>query len=320
MLRYKEYRLAKPDESISKQISHLIITQNGSIFHEVELNRIIEKKFNTELFYLVDDPDNIQHAAVIHLTRKRFGIKQYNIRPLYDIPYAGFIGEAIIDLNDFSVNCFESFCYAGFPYIKKHDDLNNTSFGETAMVDLTLNEDEIFNNVIASKRRNMIRKAINSGITVNAYFDSEGLNIFWPMLSELHKKLGYVKLTYDYYNELFQKFSSKKQAYILIAFKNEIPTSGVLILGNKNYMHYYKGASGENIKNEGQGELLQWEAIKISKNLGVLKYDLCNLNIEKLPEIYRFKTGISKEIYKYQNFSYSSLCYKLINRIIKYIW
>ena len=318
MLRYKEYRLIKPDESISKQISHLIKTKNGSIFHEVELNRIIEKKFNTELFYLVDDPENIKHAAVIHITRKRFGIKQYSIRPLYDIPYAGFIGDAIIDLNEFSVNCFESFCYAGFPYIKKHDDLDNTYFGETAMVDLTLNEDEIFNNVIASKRRNMVRKAIKSGITINAYFDSEGLNIFWPMLSELHKKLGYVNLTFDYYYELFRKLSSKRQAYVLIAFKNEIPISGSFIMGNKNYMHYYKGASVGNIKNEGQGELLQWEAIKISKNSGAQKYDLCNLNKGKLPEIYRFKTGISKDIYQYQYFSYSSLCYKLIDRILKY--
>ena len=191
------------------------------------------------------------------------------------------------------------------------------SIGETAMVDLTLNEDDIFNSVIHSKRRNMIRKAISEGITVKAYFSTEGLNFFWPLLNELHKKLGYTKLAYNYYNEILETFAHKKQTFILIAFKNDTPVSGVFILGNQNFMHYYKGASCFEAKNEGQGELLQWEAIKLAKSLGAIKYDLCNLNKDGLPEIYRFKTGISRDIFNYQKYTQSSFGYKIVNRIIK---
>jgi len=103
-------------------------------------------------------------------------------------------------------------------------------------------------------------------------------------------------------------------------FRNfERPVSGVYILGNRNYMHYYKGASVYDVKNEGQGELLQWEAIKLAKSLGSSKYDLCNLNKETLPELYSFKRGFSKDIYQYQKHSQRSLGYKIFNRLTKCI-
>ena len=80
-------------------------------------------------------------------------------------------------------------------------------------------------------------------------------------------------------------------------------------------MHYYKGAGLFDVKNEGQGELLQWEAIKISKSLGTKYYDLCNLDKDNLPSIYRFKTGISNTIYKYPKLTKNKLGYKVLNRL-----
>jgi len=139
------------------------------------------------------------------------------------------------------------------------------------------------------------------------------------MLTKLHERLGYGNLKFEYYNDLLEKYSYKKQAFILIAFKNEIPISGVFILGNKNYMHYYKGASQIDLKNEGHGELLQWEAIKISKKLGSAKYDLCNISKDKLPDIYLFKTGFSKDTFQYQNYTNSALGYRIANRFVKII-
>lgn len=319
MLRYKGYKLIKPDENNRKQIDLLIQKNNGSVFHSFELNKIIEEKFKSELFYLVDNVNNIQHAAVVHVTKNNLGFKHYNLRPLYDIPYAGFIGDVKVNFGEFNINYFESFSYAGFPYIKEYNDSNETNLGQTTMVDLSLSEDDIFNNVIHSKRRNMIRKAIKAGIIVKEFFNIEGLRIFWPILWELHKKLGYTRFTFDYYETIFNTFSLRKQAFILIAFKKGIPISGVFILGNNNFMHYYKGASLFNIENEGHGELLQWKAISLSKKLGSLKYDLCNINKDKLPAIYRFKTGISTDIYKYQKYSFSSIGYKIFNRVNKCI-
>ena len=162
----------------------------------------------------------------------------------------------------------------------------------------------------------MIRKALKSDIIVKIYHDSEGLDLFWPILDSLHKNLNLNYLSLDYYQRILNTYKDNKQAFTILAFKDGKVISGVFIIGNKNYMHYYKGASLPGVKNEGQGELLQWEAIKYSKALGSKFYDLCNLDKEKLPTIYRFKTGISANIYYYPVFTKNKLGYKIIKRFL----
>lgn len=315
MLKYRNFKMVIPDDKLSPQIESLVLDNNGSIFHDVLLNRIIEDTFGTELYYLVDNIINPQQICPIHITKDKNGLKTYSLKPLYDIPYSGFVGEVDTDLSELEVGSFESLKYAGFPYKLGKQDGDN--YGQTCMVDLSLDEDVIFTSVIASKRRNMIRKASKNGIEVKRYFDLEGLEIFWPMLKTLHDRLGYEFLNYEYYKKIFSAYSTSKGACILIAFKDGRPLSGIFLLGNKNFTHYYKGASVFGERNEGQGELLQWEAIKLSKELGSNKYDLCNLNEDQLPEIYRFKTGISKTIYSYEKHSTRPLGVKLVNRLLK---
>ena len=161
----------------------------------------------------------------------------------------------------------------------------------------------------------MIRKASKSGISIQSYFSIEGLELFWPILKGLHDKLGYAHLTYEYYAEMFDLNKQSNKAFVLIAFKDEVPISGIFVIGNRNYMHYYKGASVFGVKNQGQGELLQWEAMKISRSLGVKYYDMCNIDKVNLPEIYRFKTGLAKEIMDYPYFTYSNYGYKVLNKL-----
>ena len=315
MLRYKDFSLIKPNSHQINQISNLIIDDNGSVFHGVELNKIVENNFGTELFYFVDNPANMTCFSPIHVDSNKYGFKRYNFMPLGDIPYAGFVGKQEININNLSIGFFESIKYCGFPYaidtIHKHQ---VESFGETNMVDLSLDEDEIFTKIIHSKRRNMIRKALKSGVTIKVYSNQEGFEKFWPLLESLHIKLGYKRFTFDYYNAIFQYFAKKQDAFVLLAFKEEKPISGIFIIGNKNYMHYYKGASLSQVKNEGQGELMQWEAIKLSKSLGIKYYDLCNLDKNNLPAIYKFKTGISQNIVNYPKFSKNRLGYKIFNK------
>lgn len=318
MLNYKDYKLIQPDKDQIAKINELIKTKNGSIFHDFKLNNIVNKAFNTELYYLVDDPLDIKIFAPIHITKNKYGLKKYHFKPLHDIPYAGFVGNELLETNKISIGFFESIKYEGFPYEKEiRGDLSDLRVGETTMVDLSKDEDEIFNIIIHSKRRNMIRKAIKNHVEVKIYTDISGLTLFWPMLEKLHDKLGYEYLNFKYYKEIIEKYSNKNQVFILIAFKEDIPISGILIIGNSNYMHYYKGASDFQLKNVGQGELLQWEAIKLVKSIGVKQYDLCNLEKEKLPSIYRFKTGISNEIVKYPIYTKNAIGYKIVNRFTR---
>jgi hypothetical protein len=317
MLKYDDYSLIKADIFTSLKIINVIEKYNGSIFHEVDFNKIVEKTFNTELYYLVDNPKNISCLSPVHFENKKFGLKRYHLKPLYDVPYAGFIGKDIIfNFDKISIGNFDSIVYVGFPFSKTFDgNIDKCRIGKTCMVDLSIDEDSIFKNTIHSKRRNMIRKAIKSGIVVKKYTTIEGLDLYWPILKQLHDKLGFYRLTYEYYKQIVDIYGKKQQISIFIAYKDEIPISGIFVIGNKNYMHYYKGATLVGTKNEGQGELLQWEAIKWAKSVGTKYYDLCNLNEESLPEIYRFKTGISNEIFQYPIYSKNSLGYRIVNKI-----
>ena len=316
MLKYKNFELIKPNEDQVKKISELIEIQDGSIFHEVDLNRIVENTFQTQLYYLVNNPKEISCFSPVHITKNKYGLKRYHFKPLYDIPYTGFVGIEEIDIEKISVGLFESVKYTGFPYVKDRTHKYNDSltFGETCMVDLSLDEDEIFSKMSHSKRKN-IRKAIKNGIEVKKFYSENGMNIFWPILEQLHNALGPNDLTLDYYKKIFQKYGDSKQVCLLIAYKEKMPISGLFILGNKNYMHCYKAASLFDVKREGQGELLHWEAIKYSKSFGIKYFDLGNLNKEKLPGIYGFKTGISNNIFTYPIYSKNKLGYQIINRI-----
>jgi hypothetical protein len=316
MLKYKDFSLIKPDNEQVKKISQLIDKKNGSIFQEVDLNKIVEKEFNSDLFYLVDSPNKIENFSPVHIIKKKFGLKRYHFKPFNDIPYGGFINDNDINFDNLSIGFFESLNYCGLPRVstdKKNSQI--MKYGETSIIDLRLEEDDIFNNIIHSKRRNMIRKASKVGIIIKNYFNNDGFNEFWPFLDSMHQKVGFYNYTFEYYNKLIQHYMIRKQAFISIAYKDNKAISGILVLGNKNYMHYYKGASLFGVKNEGHGELLQWEAIKKAKSLGTKYYDLCNLEKEKLPAIYRFKTGISKNIVTYSKYAKNNFGYKILNKI-----
>ena len=316
MLKYREYKLIKPDSAQIARIDEIIEGQGGTVFQEYQLNKIVESEFDTDLYYFVDKPKNISNFSPVHIKKEKSILKRYHFKPLYDIPYAGFINESEIDFKEFSIGFLESITYSGLPKIGE-EPLNGsiTHNGETCVIDLSLDEDEIFNTIIQSKRRNMIRKAIKSNITVQSYFTEEGLDHFWPILSELHHKLGYEHLTEEYYRKLMRHYGPQKKAMVLVSFKEEQPISGIIVIGNANSMLYYKGASKQGIKNEGQGELLQWEAIKLAKQLQVKYYDLGNLQKEILPAIYRFKTGFSDRIIKYPVYTGYGLGYKILSKI-----
>lgn len=310
---FENFKLSKLNRELEIEINELISNNLGAVFHEPLLNKIAAKYFDTDLYYLIEKEKNqIINASPIHVTKKSLGRKIFEFKPPADIPYAGFI----IPVNDISTKLstglLDSIKYYGFP---NKDFSSYGRVGVTSMVDLEFDEDEIFLNVIHSKRRNMIRKAAKSGISVKAFQNSIGFDLLWPLLNNLHIKLGYKNLKEDYYRDVFNSYCNKDKAAVLIASKDSEVISGVFILGNNNYMHYYKGASKEGIKNEGQGELLQWEAIKWSK-IRAKHYDLCNLNKEKLPAIYRFKTGISNHLYHYEIIQRQSNTNKILNRIL----
>ncbi|NQU85305.1 MAG: GNAT family N-acetyltransferase [Mariniphaga sp.] len=303
------------DQSNEGKILNFINVNDGTVFHEPFLNKLIKKYHKTDFYYLVDSVDQFKVICPVHTNSNSIN-KDISFKALGDVPYGGFLGDIPVPLSEIKPKLFDRVVYAGMPRNNGYQN-NIPLIGETCMVDLTLSEDDIFNKVINPKRRNMIRKAMKSNVKVVKYDTIDGFELYKPLLEELHARLGYHHLKIEFYKELFEYYSQKKQAILMLAFSNGVLLSGNFLVGNKNIFHYYKGASTANIKNLGQGELLQWEGIKWAKEIGTKYYDLCNLNKEKLPALYRFKTGISSDIYQYPVYSKTSLSYRLFNRLVK---
>lgn len=310
------------DEEINL-VQNFLVKNNGLVFHDPTFNTAVSGIFNTRFYYYAAYRSNELIAVCpAHLKNNKL-LKIVSLKPLYDVPYGGFV------FNNDKINFKEllklikphlnnKIIYASPPVINEEMQYYSGCGlvrKETALVNLEIPEDEIWANSVNSKRRNMIRKAIKAGIVVNNYTNNNGLNKIWPLLKKLHLKLGFKHLKYNYYEKVLTPYFENDTATILIAQKGNEAISGVIIIGNQYMMHYWKGASMQGVDHEGQGDLLQWEAIKWAKNKGAKYYDLCVIEPERLPHIATFKLGFSKMTVPFYIISKRSLYYKVINRI-----
>lgn len=134
-------------------------------------------------------------------------------------------------------------------------------------------------------------------------------------MRDMHKKAGLKEPPLHYYEKILDNYYTIGKALLLIAFYEEEPLSGVIIVGNNNVVHYWQGASRNEAPNLGQGELLQWEAIKWAKNKGAQYYDLCVIEPDRLPRIAQFKMGFTKELIPFYCISKRNFFFKVINKL-----
>jgi lipid II:glycine glycyltransferase (peptidoglycan interpeptide bridge formation enzyme) len=243
----------------------------------------------------------------------------YSNNGSFEIPYGGWVFDdkktSIQKLwNNLHLRINESLTYWSF--IKGIPDklkMKGKKF-QTGVINLNDSEKGLFENVIHSNRRNKIRKAEKSGIVITKY-GSEGLRMYFTLMQDMHKKAGLKEPLLNYYTKIFDNYFTKGKALLLIAFHEEKPVSGVMLVGNNNVIHYWQGASMTEAPNFGQGELLQWEAIKWARKQEVQYYDLCVIEPERLPNIAQFKTGFVKELVPFYSISKKNYFFRVINKL-----
>ncbi|MCK4662461.1 MAG: GNAT family N-acetyltransferase [Bacteroidales bacterium] len=306
-------------------IDQFIVENNGLIFHETSFLNIVSKIFKSKLFYFILHYNSkIMAVCPIISVKNRFVNNLYSGPGIYEVPYGGWV------LNNNKLDILELYKNMTVKFnenlliksnVQVYDDLNwankiyiNKLY--TGIIDLTNDENIIWQKAINSKRRNMIKKALKSNIIIKKYGE-EGLELFYTMFIDMHKKTSREKNLKPlmYYKDILKQYSSKKQTFILIAERNKEILSGIFLLGNKNMMHYWQGASKLGVSNLGQGELLQWEAIKLAKKLGCKYYDLCVIEENRLPNIAKFKKGFTEKIVPYYLFNKKNIIYRVINRL-----
>lgn len=309
------------------EIGRIIDKNCGLVFHEIEFNKIVSDVFNTELSYFLafNVSNQIIGCCSMHTIKKGFLKLTYSNPAIYEVPYGGWVfDDTQVKVKDLlrntRISSIESLTY--WSNIQIVDDVYNnlvfkTSPRQSAVIDLSMDEDLIWEKIINPKKKNKIRKAIKSGICIKVK-GIEGLESYYELLKDMSEGSGLKPKPRIYYEKILRFYSKNNQAKILLAEKDKKIISGVVLIGNTNVMHYWQGASKTGIPNLGQGELLQWEAIKWSKKSKSDYYDLCVIEKERLPGIAAFKTGFTKQIVVYYYLTKRSLNYRILSKISNY--
>lgn len=143
----------------------------------------------------------------------------------------------------------------------------------TFIVDLTQTEEALWTN-LHSKHRNVIRNAINKGVEIRC-----GLEHFSTAYELTRETLKRSKLGFMSYGE-FERFvrGLNENVKIFVAFNQGSP-QGCAVLPFSSHSAYYLYGGSVSSPLTGAMNLLQWEAIRTFRNLGVKHYDFVGVRI-----------------------------------------
>ena len=306
---------------INSQAEQFLQQNFSSPTHWPDWNILVEKFYNSKFFYLgAFDNKELIGVFPLHLTSHKRFLDRLQSGQFKMIPNGGWIFSKKQKLSQafFPVKWNQSMEIFGLPAVPEFNtdikDFDKTK--KTLVIDLGDTIDEIWKNSVHSKRRNMIRKAEKEGITIEKVTAEDELDDFYRLYIEASARFTKNPLELSFFKELF--FQTKNIAFsIFTANKDGKQIANVGVISDKNYSIYWLGNNAMNMPNFGQGDLLQWYTIKQMKEKGCKYYDLCYIEPEKLPHIYKFKKGFSNTETPIYFHSQKSLFFRISNKFLK---
>lgn len=301
------------DENIIVQ--NFIDENNGLVFHQPDFLRVVSDSFNLSCKYILLESDGelFGLCPVFRIQKNNYSVI-YSGYPEFEVPYGGWIlnGEQynIQDLmKKIPLRWNDSLIYwSSFLHEAKPDHFKTEKFN-TGIIHLEKSENEIWEHVISSSRRNMIRKALKNQIGV-VEGGREFLEPFFKIYLESFERNSLRPKPKEFYQAVLNTPGIRSR--IFIAYVGNKPVSSIFLLGNQNAIHYWLGVSKKGIGNNGHGELLQWEGIRWALRNKIPYYDLCVIESKRLPNIARFKDDFAENIVPFYCIGRKSLLLKLV--------
>jgi lipid II:glycine glycyltransferase (peptidoglycan interpeptide bridge formation enzyme) len=175
-------------------------------------------------------------------------------------------------------------------------------FRNTVLVDLRPSLDELLGRMKQKTRYN-IRLAERKGVTVRPG-TMEDLDLLYQMYAETAVRDGFVIREREYYQMVWRTFLEAGMVEPLIAEVDTQPVAGVVIFRFAHRAWYLHGMSRQDQREKMPNYLLQWEAIRRSKQVGCTVYDLWGAPDEfqkddPLWGVYRFKEGLGGKLVRH---------------------
>lgn len=184
------------------------------------------------------------------------------------------------------------------------------------LLDISKPDEELIAS-FSQKTRYNIRLASRKGAVVKEESDNKGFETFYKLLEQTSKRQKYFIHPKKYYKDLFEIYSKKDMAHILICrYKNE-PLVAWMLFNYQKTLYYPYGGSSDEHRNVMGSNLIAWEAIRLGKALNCEIFDMWGATNDKNDPWWgftRFKIGYGGELVHYID-SYDFVINKPLNLI-----
>ncbi|MEN1762025.1 GNAT family N-acetyltransferase [Anoxynatronum sibiricum] len=222
--------------------------------------------------------------------------------------YGGFIVEGTINENSLMQlnEVYSDYCtsnniiseFVRFHPVLRNSELNKTIYdvvdlGNTINMDLKSKE-QIWND-LSSKNRNVIRKAIKSGVEIFWGSSSELIDEFIPLYNATMNKdnaTDYYYFNNDFYNSVLNDLKYNCLIFYAV-FEGKVISSSMIIFGNDK-MHYHLSASDREHQSLAATNLLLYEAACWGCENGYKSFHLGGGLGSKEDSLYKFKKAFNK--------------------------
>lgn len=302
-----------------KEVTEFLNNTFSSPSHYPEWNLIAAKYFKSEFCYLnaYEGKELKGICPVFRSQNNRLSYIKTGIRE-YTLPYGGWIFKEPtgLSLKNVPLSINEAFTGITLPSLTEFnvsysDNVNGKL--ETLIINLSRTEDDIWNNVIHSKRRNMIRKAEKSEVRI---YSNNNIDEFYEIYESSHLAYGLPVHSKEFYNEIFSIKENIKFDIFYASHENKL-AGALVMVSSKDYAIYLYGLSSKDAGNFGQGELLQWTAIKAANEKGCKYYDLCYIEKDKLKHIADFKKAFGEKEIEVPVLAVRKKPFKIIKKIFE---
>ncbi|HPR34629.1 MAG TPA: peptidoglycan bridge formation glycyltransferase FemA/FemB family protein [Anaerolineaceae bacterium] len=169
-------------------------------------------------------------------------------------------------------------------------------FRNSVLLDLEKSEDDLL-AAMKQKTRYNIRLAARKGVQVR-HGELAELSILYKMYAETAVRDGFVIRHEDYYLKTWREFIEAGMAKILIAEVENEPIAALILFHFNRTARYMFGMSTENSRDLMPNHLLQWEAMRLAKQLGCHTYDMWGApevfdESDSMWGVFRFKEGFN---------------------------
>ena len=143
----------------------------------------------------------------------------------------------------------------------------------TLIVDTTKDEEQLTKE-LRKNYRNYLRKAEKIGIEVIHTDGMEHFEEFWNIFTDAVKRNDWVAYSKDYVKKEYEHFAGKGMARMFLSrYEERFISAAIFIYFNDQCVYHHSGSLTE-FRKIPATYLLQWEAIKYTKSLGISRHNL----------------------------------------------